>query len=178
MTMNVLVDSSITVENCRFLLSEGQVSDDYVKTLSSLSDRERFDIAKHLLSEIELRHNKLRAKAGYYSNQLKVILSLLDSFQDYNGILYEDFRDFMSNGDLFVVTAYLIRNKSFPIAFLLNTSLLEPHKKNPYVNILEEYIRHAKIIRRPELVTYCKNLVPDSESMSDEMVLSVAGVTL
>lgn len=181
MITEFLVGGPVTVESCRTILAtvgEHQVSGDYVATFSNLSEEEKFHIARQVLPELKAYNDRLSMKSGTTSNKAALNSSLLKCFEHYDGISHKDFSQLLSGLDIYPVVIYLIRNKSFPISLLLESTLLKSYQKSPHQFYLEGYVKHVKASRMAEIIAYCKYLVPDSESMSDEMVLSVAGVTL
>lgn len=167
------MSDEITLEDCRKLLLDMRdeyITDSHVERLSSLSDEQRFNIAKQLLPEIGLYDNT-------YPGGLKMsfIFILLTIFQDYNNISREDFVPLLNKAGV-SASAYLIQNSAFPIDFLVDFSFLRHDPSNPKNISLENTIYFTRVRRLSEIISYCRNLVPNSEHMTDEMVLSVTGV--
>lgn len=112
------------------------------------------------------------------SKKLVVHHTLVLSFGNYDGISYDEYIELTSNPSLHIIVAYLLRNKSFPLDYLLDSFLLKHHEEKPFYWVLERYVKEAKISRKEEIITHCRSLISGSESMSNEMVLSVAGVSI
>lgn len=181
MIAEFLVGGPVTVESCRAILAtagEHQVSGDYVATFSNLSEEEKFHIAKQVLPELKAYNDKRSMKSGTTSNKAALNSYLLNCFEYCDGISYEDFSQLLGGSDIYPVIIYLIRNKSFPLSLLLEPTLLKSYQNSPHQLYLEGYVKYVKASRMVEIIAYCRGLVPDSENMSDEIVLNVAGVKL
>lgn len=167
------MSNDITVEDCRKLLLDMQdehIAERHVESLSSLSDEQKFHIAKQLLPEIGLYDNT-------YPKTLKMnlIFILLAVFEEYNDISREEFV-LLLDGASESATSYLIQNNAFPVDFLVDLSFLRYDISNLKNMSLGNTIHFTRMRRILEILSYCQGLVPDSEHMTDEMVLRVAGV--
>jgi hypothetical protein len=167
------MSDDITVKDCRILLldiRDEHITEKHVESLSSLSDEQKFYIAKQLLPEIGLYDN-IQPK----TLKMNLIFILLAVFEEYNNISREEFV-LLLDGASVSATSYIIQNDAFPVDFLVDLSFLHYNTSNLKNIALGNTIHFTRMRRILEVLSYCKGIVPDSEHMSDEMVLSVAGV--
>lgn len=179
------MSNDITVEDCRKLLTQkredfysyqeekvfyGRV---YRVIVDSLSLEERFNLAKMFHKELEF-YEEFRLMD---EKKAQSVSALLDSIRDYQGIIYDDFVFLLDKVGIGFITM-LVMNSAFPIEFLLDGSYLKRHVNHPSYFVLEYAVDLAMDNRKTDILSHYRNLVPNSESMSDEMVLSVAGVKL
>jgi hypothetical protein len=94
-----------------------------------------------------------------------------------DGISREKFIELLEDSKP-AVMIHILRNKKFPIDVLLDESFLARHASDPNYWLLQICTSDAKLNRRSEVIAYYRNKISDSEHMSDDMVLSVAGVSL
>lgn len=181
------MNKTIIVEGFRELLNDrGEALTDNAKyeqhvaiykiLESFLSIKEKFEIAKQLLKELE-------AYDTYYYDynvtsfleQWKSYFALLNSFHEYDGISRKEFALLLEEASLAVV-ALIIGNSIFPIDFLIEDSFLERHKSNFNYWVVESSMKTARQRRKSEIMAYYKSVVSGSEYMTDEMVLNVIGI--
>jgi hypothetical protein len=176
------------IEKCRELLNDrreflknGSNYKQYAalcnKVENSLSMKDKFEISKQLLKELE------EYDAYYYAydvtsfaEQWKTYFALLNSFHDYNGISREEFAFLLEKASCAIV-AVAIGNDAFPIDFLIDTSFVERHQIHFNYWVIESCLNTAKQRRRKEIWDYYKSIVPGSENMTDEMILSIVGIS-
>lgn len=181
------MSKNITAEDCRKLLS-GEVKDkkltrELINSIRDLSVSEKFNLAKELLQEISFYY-KLDSQLQAQNKALKLssirasaLTPLILSFEFYDSISTEEYEQLMENNS-YVIMASLMKNDSFPITFLIHDSWIENHLNEPKYWYMKEYVSIIKKSRKSEIVSYYRNLVPNSESMSDEMVMSIAGAKI
>lgn len=176
-----------TVNNCRYFITCGAkefINDEersflislYRSFVSSLSLREQFAIGSELLTEIDDYYN-VEVRRSSSKEKWEVITGLFDSFEYCESIEKEEYTQLLEIAPE-RISVQLIRNSSLPLDFLINPSFLKHRKPDSTYSMLPNEIALAKIRRRLELITYCRNLVPNSEYMTDEMVLTISGIDL
>lgn len=146
------------------------------KVENSLSMKEKFEISKQLLKELEEYDDYYYAyDATSFAEQWKTYFALLNSFHDYDGITHEEFNFLLEKASLAIV-AIAIGNDAFPVAFLVDESFVKRHRTHFNYWVIESCLKTAKQRRRNELWDYYKSIVPGAEHMSDEMILGIAGL--
>ena len=176
----------VTVDNYRYFVTCG--NEDFedterfpflmglYKLFAGLSLSVRFSLARDLLNEIGMYKNSFNRDLLNIDQRI-VLIGLLNSFKHYESIEHEEFARLLEIAPPYIIDR-LINNRSLPLDFLLDSSLLEQHKYHPMFQDLQKEVRYVKTKRKPEIIAYCRNKITGSEHMSDEMVLSVAGVNL
>lgn len=182
--MLIGMDVKITVDDCRRLL-RGEVKDGTLaiaqfSVLTDLPDQEQFAFARELSRDIsfyyELSQSESRQTKAHFSHvQLMLLGHLVKFFETYDDISWEDYANWVTGDDLYVIVASLLRNEMFPVGFLVDTSWLNKYVDHSNYWLLKMYTRVLQDKKKSEIIAYCKQLVPGSEHMSDEMVLSVTG---
>lgn len=175
------MSKKITVERCREILNDlrnDRVSNKYIKSMSKLSEGERFSIAKKLLPEIESYCKRIENGLNSESNQMGIHSFLLVTFSRYESISREEFSELIDKSKDCVINAQLAKNPSFPIDFLLDDSLFQVQEDSFLFWFPKDLIKCLRFARRQEAVSYYRGVVCDFEHMSDEMVLSVVGINL
>lgn len=178
-------NSIITVDNYRYFITcSDEDFDDpnkapFLTELYNLfvtfSLSMKFSFACELITDLSV-YKTFAARSNYKAIQQVTIDMLLNSFKDYQGIEREK-RDWLLKTAPSYVIIRLINNQSLPLDLLLDPYLLERHRSDSMFDDLLREVQSIKIIRKTEIIAYYRNLVPDSKNMTDEMVLSVAGVT-
>lgn len=176
------------VENCRELLNDRQTivknseqHIQYIEICDSItlyaSAKEKFDIAKQLLKELEEYDDHYYAyDVTSFAEQQKTYFSLLNSFHDYEGIVPEEFAFLLKEASLAVI-AVTVGNASFPIDFLVEDSFLKRHETHLNYWALESSIKVTRHRRKEEIWNHYKSMVPGSENMNDKMILSILGLS-
>jgi hypothetical protein len=185
--MLIGMDVKITVDDCRRLL-RGEVKDGTLaiaqfSVLTDLPDQEQFAFARELSRDIsfyyELSQSESRQDKTQFSHvQLMLLGHLVKFFETYDDISLEDYADWVTGDDLYIIVASLLKNKMFPVDFTVDTSWLNKYANHPQYWLLKMYTRVLRDNNKPEIIAYCRKSIPNSEHMSDEMVLSVAGVKI
>jgi hypothetical protein len=178
------MNAEITVDNCRGLL-KGEVKDAELVTalvdaFAGLPIKEQFAFAMELRREISFYYGYSfeDAKSGISSFQSLMFDSLLRSFEVYTEISREEYDVLLTDGNLYGIILSLLGNKSFPVDFLIETSWLEKYADHSKGWLLEGYLKGRQATRRFEIMAYFRDIIPNSEHMSDEMIMSIAGITL
>lgn len=182
------MSDTFTVEDCRSLLKsttewamgEQELAsiDNTCKMLTKVfSPRERFDVAKQLLPELE-------AYPDWYDNapilpvgQRNSITALLGSFQECDEISRKEFISLLDEAGIFIVEL-IARNPSFPIDVLMEDTFFHRHLLDPKYSQLALTVRYIKARRIKEVVTYSRDIIPGSEHMADDMVLAISGANM
>jgi hypothetical protein len=137
------------------------------KQIEPLSLKEKFNLALELIPELNAYSQSSMFKS--YS----VYEYLAESFSLYNNITYDEYYYIVTSLSSKLVTSVLM-NPSFPVELLINSEVwrynLNPRDTYTFVSIAKIYDE-----RRDEIIIYYRKQVPDSEYMSDEMVLKIAG---
>jgi hypothetical protein len=181
------MSKKITAKDCRNLLSgkiEGkELTHVLLKTIASLSVGEKFNLAKELSRELSFYY-ELDSQPPVQNETPKLssirasaLTPLARSFEIYDSISIEEYAQLMESNS-YIITASLMKNDSFPITFLIYDSWVEKHVNESGYWYMKEYVRITRKSRKPEVVNYCRNLVPNSENMSNDIVLKVAGIHL
>lgn len=183
------MSEQVTLEDCLKMFEDPKlfIDDDKIqfvvdvhKTLLSLPSKEVFNLAKQLLKEIEIHNN------NYYSSSQTVryafehhdfVRILIDSFETCQEISRKEFLWLLEESGV-NITARITRNIALPIDILLAPSLIERHLGKSDNWLIELCQAEAKGRRRQEIINYYRDIVPNSKAMSDEIVLSVVGITL
>lgn len=175
----------ITIEECRKLIRS---SDEWALDKKSLEDlrdirnllthilsvRECFNLAKQLLSELEVYDGWFENTPIIPVGQRESIDVLLRTFQRCDDITHEEFVSLLDKADIFI-TDLIVRNPTLPIEILMEPSFLSRHVLNPKYSELVLTIRFTKTRRIKDVITHFRKIIPSSEYMSDEMLLKVAG---
>lgn len=180
------MDVKITVDDCRKILrnevKDGTLAIAQFSVLTDLPVQEQFAFARELAREISFYHELSQSsqsgqtKAQFSHIQLMLIGHLTKFFETYDEISWEDYADWVTGDDLYTIVASLLRNKMFPVDFIVDTSWLNKYVNHRAYWLLEMDTRVLRDNKKPEIIAYCKRLIPGSEHMSDDMVLSIAGV--
>lgn len=179
------MDTTLTVEECRELIkpsSEWSLDKKLFNSLNSardlltdtLSIRERFELAKQLLPELEVYDGWFDHAPIVPAGQRGSITALLRSFQQCEDIIHAEFISILNEASIFI-TDLIVRNPTLPIGILMEPSFLSRHLFDSKYSELVLTIRFIKTRRVDEVVAYFRELIPGSESMTDEMVLKIAG---
>lgn len=158
------------------LLYEKHFMDTYTKITATYSAEERFKLAKKVMSELN-KYGKPNVFGKIYWGQKETLITLTQSFVECENISHKEFIQILNKANL-ATAKLLIQNKIFPVDILVDSSFFERYKSHPEYSFLENTIQHLKSYRFLEIIDYYRNIVPESENMSDEMVLKVAGVEL
>lgn len=167
------------VEHYRDLLNETvELSDAATNRetsiVNSFSMEDRFYLAKNLLNELDY----LRTGSGHYPSNFARFFSaaLLDALISPVKVSNEEWQYVVDNCSLHLLSD-VIKSPSFPVEILISEKAFEEHFTNPLFPYFQFHFDRVISARFPEIVHYFRSMVPNSEHMSDEMVLSVAGVS-
>lgn len=144
--------------------------------VSSLSLREQFAIASELLTEIDTHYN-VEVRRSSSVEKWEVITDLFDSFEYCESIEEGEYVRLLEIAPE-RISVQLIRNNSLPLNLLTSPSFLKNREADPAYAKLQFELARAKNKRLPEIIAYARKLVFDSEYMTDEMVVSVAGIII
>jgi hypothetical protein len=179
------MNTTLSVEECRELIKPSNEWSLNKKLLNSLNNtrdmvtnmlsvRECFDLARQLLPELKAYDGWFDHAPIVPAGQRGSITSLLRSFQQCDNITHAEFLSILNEADLFI-TDLIVRNPTLPIDILMEPSFLSRHLSNPKYSELVLTIRFIKTRRIEEVTDFCRRNIPGSESMTDEMVLKIAG---
>lgn len=175
----------IAVDDCRKLLrgefQDGNLAIAQFSVIADLPAREHFALARELSREISFYYELSQPRSGqakpqFSHVQLMILGHLTKSFETYDEIPWEDYAVLTADDDLCIIVASLLKNKMFPVDFLVETSWLNKYMNHPQYWLLKMHTRVLRDNKKPEIIAYCRQSIPNSEHMSDEIVLSVAGV--
>jgi hypothetical protein len=173
--------SKKTVERYKNLLN-GTVNlnsfdtDREISLVSSFSIEERFYLAKNLLDELD---SLKRGVTGLYPSNFARFFSasLLDALVSSVEVPNDEWQDLVDNCSL-TLLSHIIFNSSLPVEILISENAFGSHSGDPLFLYFQYRFGIAKLGRHSDIVHHFRGVVPNSEHMSDEMVLSVAGVNL
>lgn len=179
---------NITVQDCRDLLSDKlshlgnsaervKLTNAYNSFVASTSLEEMFLLAKQLLKELDEYDNSYVEGVKFTTKQQKTYAKLKAPFYHYDGITRDEYNWILENAGFDVVLA-TVENKRFPVSLLVESSFLTKHINAAYFAVLRRTVADVKRKREVEIITYYRGQVPNSTHMSDNMVLSVAGVSI
>jgi hypothetical protein len=140
---------------------------------SFLSPGERFHIAKELCYDIRL-FTDLRYSQIVPDVTKKFYICFLEVFQKYDGISREEYVYLFDNAP-FSLLQYIVDNPSMPVDMLIEYGITRSQEQGFFNAFLVAHIKTAQENRSEEILSYLRSLVPGSESMSNEMVLSISG---
>lgn len=137
------------------------------KRMESLPLKEKFKLAFELIPELNAYSQSSMFKS--YS----VYEHLTGSFSLYSSITSDEYYSIVTSLSSKLITS-ILTNPSFPVDLLINNEAwrYNLNQKDTYI-----FITIVKIYdeRHDEIIAYYRDQVPDSEHMSDEMVLKIAG---
>lgn len=177
---------SILVEDCKrvFDVSTNYESDDYTpidrlySALGKTTDAERFDLVKQLLNELETFYLFWYEESSWkFSPAARIYSTLLRSLEFAKNISREDYLYMINNAHAYIVDS-LVVNPEFPVDLLIDDSIFANHGDDYFLNELKFTVEGVILHRFEDIVTYCRGIVPGSENMTNDMILSVAGVNL
>jgi hypothetical protein len=175
---------SVSVEDCRrvFDVSADFASDSYApidrlySALAETTDAERLDLVKQLLSELETFYSFWYDKSSWkYSPSARIYSTLLRSLEFAKDVSREDYLYIFDNAHAYIVDS-LVANPEFPVGLLIDDSIFTRHSGDPYLDDFKYTVEAVISHRFKEVIAYCRGIVPNSEHMTNEMVLNVAGV--
>jgi len=170
------------VDYCRQLLMsntgdaswKGINTDKFVNIIIAIDGNMAFELSKSLLPELAEYTDSLNTKKVLLS-AITYLYSRLTSFlSDFKGASLADFEYLVDNAS-FCLFSYILTNPSFPVALFVENERAQNYINSDEVN---QFALSHWYERRDEIAVYLRDKIPNSEHMSDEMVLSVAGVTL
>lgn len=159
----------------------GVVTEDDVVDVESSSEEKRGELAFSLLAELEFYWEALNfGKKNKLAD--KLFMNLITSLAESTSFTYENFTYISSHGSLFVLT-FTLFNKNYPVSFLVDYNY--PHDKGSYhgtfslfgYHSFEDMLDATRGNRLEEVATFLRAGIPGSDYLTDEMVLSVSGVT-
>lgn len=179
---------NISIQDCRDLLADKlshlddtaervRLTNAYNEFVTVTSLEEMFILAKQLLKELDEYDNSYVEGIKFTTKQQKTYAKLKAPFYHYDGITPNEYNWILENAGFDVVLA-TIENKRLPVPLLIEGSFLTKHVNAPYFAVLRRTVADVKRKREVEIISYYRNQVPNSTHMSDNMVLSVAGVTV
>lgn len=153
---------------------------DDVSDLKSGSTKERTKMALLLLDELGACWESIRV--GISSINSHEIFSLFfGEFMDSETLSYEDFVYIANNGSLFMIGCALY-HASYPLDLLVDHVYIQDDGSGSedlgllgfptFVSLIES-MREYRI---DEVASFLRKRIPGSESLSDEMVLSITGI--
>jgi len=170
---------STFVENCLRLFEVNADYDtdlDTFSTIASLSTVEKAHLAKDLLPGLNNFYKDWVVKSRQKDSiDVKAYSLLVKSIQKTDNFSREDFICFLENADLYTLK-FVILNPLFPIDLLINKSSFINHSEDLFLSSFQSAFNSAIRGRYTDVVFYARSIVPDSEAMSDKMVLKIVGV--
>lgn len=159
----------------------GVVTEDDVADVESSSEEKRGELAFSLLAELEIYWEALNfSKRNKLAD--KLFMHLITSLAESTSFTYENFAYIASHGSLFVLT-FTLFNKRYPVSLLVDYVYSQDDgSSSKDLTILgyssfEDMLAVIRGDRLEEVVVFLRERELGLESLSDEMVLSVAGVT-
>lgn len=144
---------------------------DYLTNFLSLE--ERFHIAKELCDDIHV-FTDLRYSQVVPEVTKKFYICFLEVFQKYDGISREDYVYLLNNAP-FSLLQYIVDNPFMPIDMLIEYGIARSQEQGFFNAFLVAHIKTSQEKRSGEIFSYLRGLVPSSENMSDEMIISISG---
>jgi hypothetical protein len=174
--------NEFTVDYCRQVLmnevnnvAQEKLKDNgFIKKVEHLSIQERFDMAKGLLLELGEYNNISFYRREILDNAIHLSRGLTRALSTFEGASFADFEYLVENAS-FCLFYCIITNTSFPVSLFVESERVRDYIEGDGANYLA---RSHWDERRDEIAAYYRSIVPNSEHMSDEMVLSVAGVKI
>lgn len=171
---------TVSVDRCRHVLASTNEYPStgylriYVETKNS--GEEKFELLKELLEDLNSFYFLKKKSLSRHSEARTMYSYLTNTVGSYTGISKEDFLNLIEKGNVDLL-GEAVRNPNFPIELLFDRSIFNRYADDPNFNWLQEKINLAMWSneRFHETVTYIRHLVPNSEVMSDEMVMSIVG---
>lgn len=168
-------------------LYTGPCSDDI---FGNMTLRDRVDFAYNIVPLFDdVVWNSSLIVAGFY--QGRIINKVFDAFSEYEDFSADEFRVLM-DGSFTPIVCNLFRNEKLPLDFWLDKKYINTSYKSyiisgntyignhPYTG--SSSVTEAGQVQLPRVVKILRDKmrkdVPEVDSLSDEMILSVAGVKL
>jgi hypothetical protein len=142
------------------------------------SSRKKFYLTKALIPELSNYRQALVSgnKAGNQIDAYNVYASLINAVSEFKDISREECLFIINNAPGFLIK-YLLHNSSLPVDILIEDSYFTRIENDATTFSLKEDLQAARSIYRYEdIINYIRSVVPESETMTDEMVLSVYGI--
>lgn len=174
---------SVSVEDCIrvFDISADFASVNYApidrlySALPEITDAQRFDLVKQLLNELEIFYTFWYEKGSWkYSLSARIYSTLLRSLEFAKDVSREDYLYILENAHAYIVDS-LVANPEFPVDLLIEGSIFDRHSDDPYLDYFKYTVESVLSHRSKEVIAYYRGIVPNSEHMTDEMVLNIAG---
>lgn len=143
-----------------------------------ISSEESFHLAKALMPELSAYRKALISgnRTGNRIDAYNVYSSLLNAYSNFTNISREDFLFIINDAPGFLVQ-YLVHNPSIPVDILMEDSYFTHIENDSTASGFKEALNTIRLYDRYEdIIDYVRSLVPNSETMTDEMVLSVYGI--
>jgi hypothetical protein len=171
--------SNESIERYRTLLTkmvelDKEATNEEIRILQSFLVEDTIYLATHLIKDMAFLV-ATQPKPTRFSRYL--FLYLLNALYNSTKISEKDWQQLVGNCS-FKLFVGMARNSSFPVKFLVSDNPFEEELASPVSDSYKSQLRGVIIDRLPEIVVYTKSTIPGSESMTDEMVLSVAGIKL
>lgn len=157
------------------------VTEEDVADVISASEKERGELAFSLLPELESCWDALNTgKLTGSSN--KLFMGLITSLAESTGLTYENFSYVAGHGSLFALV-FTLFNKNYPISFLVDYNY--PQNDGSYheafnlfgYRSFKDMLDFIRGCRFEDIAAFLREGIPDSESLTDEMIFSISGVT-
>lgn len=170
---------STFVENCLRLFEVGMNYDTDYETLlaiNSLSIMEKAYLTRELLPGlVHFYKDWVMQSSQEDTINVKAYALLVNAVENANDFSREDFIYFLDNADLYTLK-FVVLNPHFPVDLMINNPSFTRSEKFFYSSFRSAF-NSAMRNRHADIVAYCRSVISNSESMTDEMVLNVAGVT-
>lgn len=164
----------LTVEYLRELItseSEELSSSELRKELANMSEEEAFRLAIRLVPELNESYIPSLKKNSF------VFTKLNNSFSWANGITYSEFQ-YLAETLCPGLLSSVLHNEDFPIEFIIDSNILRKRENDQFYSAVKTSIQYVCQERYGEIADYCRGIVPNSESMSDDMVIKIAKIEI
>lgn len=171
--------SNESIERYRALLTgvielDKEATTEEIRVLQSFSVENSIYLTTHLIKDMAFLV-ATQPKPTRFSQYL--FLHLLRVLYNSTKISEKDWQKLIGNCSLKLFIG-MTHNPCFPVRFLLNDSPFEEELASPNSDSHKSELNKVIMDRLPEVIVHTKSSIPDSEYMSDDMVLSIAGIKL
>lgn len=133
-----------------------------------------FELAKNLLPELAEYTDLIIADKPRLNEITYLYSSLVDSLSDFEDASFTDFEFLVENASI-CLFSHILFNVSFPVALFVENKRVQNYIISEEANrVVLSYWSQ----RRDEVAVYLRDTVSDYKYMSDEMILSIAGIQL
>jgi hypothetical protein len=171
---------TVSVDRCRQVLASSNEYPGaaYLRIYVEInnSGEEKFELLKELLEDLNSFYLLKKKKLSRHSEARTMYSYLTNTVGSYTGISRNDFINLIQKGNVDLL-GEAVRNPNFPIELLFNRSAFGKYADDINFGWLQEKINLAMWSneRFHETVNYIRRMIPNSEVMSDEMIMSIVG---